>query len=550
MSIPVVSRVAGLVGSVANLLKPQPLPPFFVQPADTPIVRSNAIVVAHHPRLRAIGHSVLEEGGNAFDAFVAVTAAQNVMAEGACSLAGPLGVLTYTASDGHLGYLDADFNDPLDPAWRWDAKMPKDGRTVLVPGAPAGLEALAKRYGTRSLSELLQPAIELAEEGLPVSRLLATFIKWRSSILKRSDYGRDTFFDEGGKPLQIGQTLRQPEVASFLSNLAAEGSQYVYSGRWGRSFLDFVGQRNGVLSRADLRHYRVHWEQPWTAAYRGHRLYSSSGRSYGGVWGLLALKTLEHGSLADMGHYSEDAAALELLVLIARRVWSEEWILDPHALDDRELVESRLTERYTDQLWHEVANDLRGQVVTAAQAHSYHVVVADGAGNVASGTTTIESDPWGEGMFVEGLPLSTAGAIPWSTAPGERRLSPFALHLAFQDDRLSFAAGGISNSVVEASFQFLVNLIDYGLPVGEAATMPRFGTFPSKRKLDMSKNWLDPRIDASIVTELKGRLRFEQRGVVDTGSGVVLAAAPDGTLAGMPVPIPYIADPFAEASDG
>lgn len=501
--------------------------------------------MAYHPRLREIGHSILDSGGNAFDAFVAVTAAQNVIAEGASSLAGPLGVLIYDGSRRHVIFLDADFNDPVNPDWRWDPRMPKDGRAVLVPGTPAGMEALVQRYGTRSFADLLQPAIRLAEEGFPVSKLLAACISWRAKILKRTEYGRRTFFSANGKPLTPGQTIRFPEVASFLSNLASNGSDYVYSGDWGRQFLEVVQGKHGVLTNDDLAAYRVGWEAPWTTTYRDYTLSSSSGHAYGGLWTLLALKTLEHTALPTGSHYSADAGALGLLVRVARQVWAESWILDYRALEDRSLVESRLTHTYTKQIWDRVEKRVPFHGIPVAGSHSYHIIVVDQNGNAASGTTTIESDPWGEGIFVEGIPLSTAGAIPWSTAPGKRRLSPFSIHFAFQDNRLRFAVGGISNSVIEAAFQFLINLIDYRLPVEQAVSMPRFGTFPAKRKLDMKKNWLDPRISNDVVKVLKKQgLNFERKGIIDTGLGGVTAAEPTGMLSGVGAPVPYIADPF------
>ena len=112
-------------------------------------------MIAYHPKAREIGENVLASGGNAFDAFVATVVAENVLAEGASSLAGPLGVLVYRVGDKKLSYLDADFNDPLESAGRWTADDPKPGKTALVPGAPAGLEALANEYGSIPFAKLL-----------------------------------------------------------------------------------------------------------------------------------------------------------------------------------------------------------------------------------------------------------------------------------------------------------------------------------------------------------------------------------------------------------
>ena len=521
----------------------------FDQPPDEPTVRNGSIVVAFHPQLLDIGHAILDRGGNAFDAFVAVVAAENVLAEGASSLAGPLAVLGYAAARRQHFYLDADFNDPLDPDWRWKARMPHDGRAVLVPGAPAGLEALAGTYGTRSLAELLEPAIELAEEGFPASRLLSTFIASRAKILKRTDYGLETYFSSNGEPLRPGDTVRQPQVARFLSNLAEHGSSHVYTGAWGERFLTYVQANHGVLTRDDLTGYRVAHEIPWTATYRGYRLTTCSGRTFGGLWALLALKTLEHTSLPAEPHYASDADLLERLVLIARAVWSESWLLDPAALGDRALVESMLTSDHARTIWERALAWAGPDQTPRAGTHSYQIIVADRDGNVASGTTTIESDAWGAGMFVEGVPLSTAGALRFTTAPGERRLSPFSMQLAFRDDALRFSVGAISRSVPEAAFQMLVNLIEYGEPVDRAVSLPRFGSFPYKRKLDVARNWLDPRIGAEIVKALQSRgLKFERKGVIDTGLGAVMAADAQGVLSGAVTPLPYIANPFGTAA--
>jgi gamma-glutamyltranspeptidase / glutathione hydrolase len=536
-------RVHVVLDSVAHVIRPERS---FHQPADEPTVRNGSIVVAFHPQLLDIGHAILDSGGNAFDAFVAVAAAQNVLAEGASSLAGPLGVLGYAAARRSHFYLDADFNDPLDPAWRWDARMPKDGRAVFVPGAPAGLEALASRYGTRPFAELLQPAIRLAEEGFPVSKLLATFIAWRAKVLKRSDYGQKTFFSSNGKPLRPGQIIRQPEVGGFLSNLAAHGSSYVYSGDWGARFLQTVQANHGVLTLDDLSAYRVQSEIPWTATYRGHRVSSCSGRAYGGLWTLLALKTLEHTSLPAEPHYASDPDLLQLLVQIAREVWGESWILDFGTLGDRALVEHRLRSAHARRIWERVGTSACHPQTAVAGAHSYHIIVVDQDGNAATGTTTIEADPWGEGMFVEGVPLATAAPLPLSTAPGKRRLSPFSMHLVFRDDLLRFSVGTISVSVPEAAFQLLVNLIDYRLPVDQAVSLPRFGSFPAKRKLDLRKNWLDPRISNEIVKDAENRgLKFDRKGIIDTGLGTVMAADPSGVLSGVHTPLPYMSEPFA-----
>jgi gamma-glutamyltranspeptidase / glutathione hydrolase len=505
-----------------------------------------AIVVTYHPIATRVGQNILDSGGNAFDAFVAATMADYVVAEGATSLAGTLGALVYDAKSQAISYLDADFNDVKEAKGRWTVSDPKPGKAVLVPGAVAGLEELSRRHGRLSFSKVLEPAIELAQDGFKIDSMYAAFVAWRSPTLQSSEYGRRTFFPNG-RALQQGDLLRQPEVAEFLRSLAKQGSSYMYSGEWAGRCVETVKANGGLMSREDLASYQPAWFEPWKTSYRDYEVLSSSGRAYGGIWVLMALKTLEHTNLGSLGHFSASADALEVIVRVARRVWSEPWIFDYRQLDDPKLVQSRLTSKYAADIWAEVARQLPVRSRTKRASHSYQILVIDKDGNTVVGTHSHQSSPWGDGTFVEGIPLPTAGMIPWGTRPGERRLSPFSIHLVFKNGSLRFASGAISDSLIEASLQFLVNLIDYKLPATQAVTLPRFGTFPhglepgsAELALDWSSNWLDSRVDLKIVDTLKARgLFFQQKGMIDTGLGAVVSVNPNGTIEGATAPIPY-----------
>jgi gamma-glutamyltranspeptidase/glutathione hydrolase len=307
--------------------------------------------------------------------------------------------------------------------------------------------------------------------------MMAGFIAKYSKLLQKTEYGRNTFF-HGDKPLQAGQIIRQPEVAEFLRKLAKEGSAYVYTGGWGDRFLSIVNANGGCLTAADLSNYDAKWCIPWTTTYRGYRIHSSSSRSYGGPWVLLALKTLEHTSLPEEPRYWEDPATLELMLRITRQVWSEPDIFDYRVLDDLKRVQSLFTAEYTRSIWERVRDKLPDNFMGLAGSHSYHIIVTDDEGNIASGTISIYSDPWADGLFVEGIPLTSAGVVPWNTKPGERRLSPLSIHLAHQDGQPRIAVGSFSNSIVEASFQFFVKLIDYQMSVRDTVSSIFLATAP------------------------------------------------------------------------
>jgi gamma-glutamyltranspeptidase/glutathione hydrolase len=504
----------------------------FAQPVELLHEGDNGIVVAYHPIAREIGMSMLRRGGNAFDAFVATAAAENVLAEGASSLAGALGVLVYRAADETVTYLDADFNTPLDPAAAWRPGDPP-GKSVLVPAMPAGLVALASSHARLGLADLLEPAILLADEGFPVVPLMAQSISERASILRRNAYGLGTHF-ANGQPLKRGDWLRLPELAGFLRGLSQWGLAHVYGGEFCQRFLERVRREGGALGRDDLANYRVEWTTPWAMRYRDHVIYASSGPSYGGLWTLLALKARE-----EQGPGATDD--LEQMMHIAHGVWGEEILFNLAPARQEAEVKRRLGEQGQAQL---------SSGPKASGSHSYHIITRDREGNIASGTITAQSEQWGDGLFVDGLALPTAGRIPWNTEPGQRRLSPLSMHLALREGQPRLSVGTISNSAVEAAFQILVNLVDKNLPLEEALSAPRFGTFPPRKEEgwvvpDLRRNWIDPRIPAATVKRLRSAgLGLQRSGTVDTGLGAALVIDEAGAV-GATVPLPYVRLPFS-----
>jgi gamma-glutamyltranspeptidase/glutathione hydrolase len=515
-------------------------------PARGIVTSSRGLVISYHPLATQAGERILQGGGNAFDAFVAATMVEYVIAEGGTSLAGPLGALVYDARKNNSLYLDADVNDVKDPDGAWTAADPKPGKAVVVPGALAGLEALSKRYGRLSFATVLEPAINLARQGFEVGEFYASLIAWRADVLRSSEYGRRTFFP-GGRALKAGDTLRQPDLADFLTKVSREGSAYMYRGAWAIRCVDEVRAQGGLMAEADLAEYRPAWVEPWHTSYRGYDLYASSARNYGGLWVLLALKTLENTDLARLGHYSASADGLEIVVRTVREVWAEQWLFDARKLEDRRFVEARLTPTYALRVWNRVKSRLSTPPREPSRLHSYHIIVLDQDGNAVTGTHTIQSLPWGTGIFVEGIPLSPGGMVPFGVGPGERRLNGLTMHLAFRNGKLRYATGAVTGSLVEANLQLLLNLIDYRLPAERAVSMPRFGTFPHNlegTRWDWSSNWLDPRVSSRIVERLRARgLFFEQKGPLvgtglDTGLGAVAAIKPDGRLEGATIPWP------------
>ena len=204
----------------------------------------------------------------------------------------------------------------------------------------------------------------------------------------------------------------------------------MYRGAWASRFVKAARSAGGLITMDDMASYRAAWREPWRTTYRHHTLCSCSGRTFGGLWTMVCLKALEHTDLRSLGHRSRSADALELLVRTVQAAWEELWLLDYRLLDDREFVTARLTSRYGARLWRRVEKRIPSRTRATTGSHSYHIIVLDKDGNLASGTNTHESLAWGAGIFVDGVPLPASGYLPWGTRAGERRISPFSIILA------------------------------------------------------------------------------------------------------------------------
>ena len=521
---------------------PSTLSKTFNNPKPASVTSSRReLVVSYQPLATEIGNTILDQGGNAFDAFVASTAAQYVLAPGVTSFAGPLGALLYNAESKEVVYLDATFNDPLESKHKWDAKNPQFGSAALIPGAVAGLEAISKKYGKLPFRAALEPAAKLAENGFPLNAEYANLLlSDYGKNLKRSPYAQKTYFHSDGSPFKKGEVLKLPVVAGFIRKIASQGSRYVYSGKWAGNFLKAVNAQGGHLTKKDFTTYKPRWRKAALIEYRGFKIYSPVNN--GAAQTLLALKVLEHADLARYGaHYTQTPEGLATLTLIYSEVAKELWLQDNDKVTDEKFVQQKLSDSTAQQIWDRVQKMTSTAAPLSEGSHSYHTVIIDQYGNAITGTNTIESFPWGDDIFVEGIPLTASNALPFATRPGERRQNAFSMQIGFQNEKLKFAVGAFSASLVPAEFQFLVNIMDYKLSAADVMSKPRFGTaaWDFKTLQPTSGFWLDSDVDKTIVQTLAERgLKFTQDGYVDVGLGSVAIVEDDGQIEGAIAPMP------------
>ena len=499
--------------------------------------QGDSIVLSYNSPARAAAKQILERGGNAFDAYVAATFVEYVIAPGVTSMAGPLSTLIYEQSSGRVRYLDGDFNAVRDPQGAWSPDDSSAGKAVLIPGAVKALEMIANDCGNLPFSDLLLPAIQLAKEGFRIDATYAAIVTYRQSVLLVSSYGRETYFDSNSQPLSVGALQRQPSVARFLEQLAQNGSEYMYRGDWAVRAVQTIDAAGGRATAADFDTYRSTWVEPRLSDYRGYSIYGAPGRSIGGLHSMLGLKVLELAPFSTAKHFSTDPNGLELLVRISRYMYGTISNFTLEQLDYPGEIDRWFTAPYVQEMWRQISTQHEvAQGSTLRGSHSFHIIVADKWGNVVTGTNTINSLPWGDGLFVDGIALNAGGKVALKSRAGERTTSDRAMHIVFKDNQFVMATGAFNSSLMPANFQFLINALDYKLEPLEAVSKPRFGGFPldfDTLAVDASKNYLDPRIPRPVIDELNRRgLQFQIAGHIDTGDGGIAIRMPNGSYSG------------------
>ena len=288
--------------------------------ADTTPVPKEAIASAQPLATRA-GMEILAAGGNAFDAAVAVSAALAVVEPTSSGLGGGGFWLLHRASDGRDVMIDGRERAPL--AARRDMYLDKNGEVIPnlsidgplaagIPGEPAALVHLARRYGRLPLTKSLAPAIRLARNGFPVDEHFQRLAKFRLKVLRASPAAAAVFLHNNEVP-ELGYLVKQPDLAVTLTRLAQQGKAGFYSGEVAKKLIAGVRDAGGIWSEKDLASYRVVERNPIKGNYRGLHVTSASPPSSGGIVLLTMLNILSGYDLAKLDAATRTHAIVEAM---------------------------------------------------------------------------------------------------------------------------------------------------------------------------------------------------------------------------------------------
>jgi gamma-glutamyltranspeptidase/glutathione hydrolase len=468
--------------------------------ARSVVYAPHGAVATSQPLASAAGLDVLRHGGNAVDAAVTAAAVLSVTEPMMTGIGGDMFAMVWIAKEHRLVALNASGRAGAEMTReelirRGRTRMPSRGvETITVPGALAGWDALLKKYGTITLAQAIAPAIRYAEEGYPVTPVIADDWKGAERVLERDSAAKATYMPNGHTPV-AGEWFSNPDYARTLRSIAAGGPSVFYGGALGQRIVDHVQKLGGFLTLADLKANQPTWVTPISVVFRGYRVWELPPNNQG-VATLEMLKILEPYDLKAMGHNS--TAYLHHLIEakklayadLARYVGDADYLVMPV---DRMLSDEFIAERRShldETKAHERVDP--GPALTSSE--TIYLTAADSAGNMVSFINSLY-DEFGSGVVVPGtgFALQDRGAgftmdpgLPNTVAPGKRpfhTLVPGFVSIPRPGAQSADGSGdtpymsfGLMGGAMQAQghAQFLINILVFGMDVQEAMDAARF----------------------------------------------------------------------------
>lgn len=380
-----------------------------VAAVNLPAQAGTAAIASAHPLATAAGHEILDQGGNAFDAAVAVAAALAVVDPFASGLGGGGFFLLNRAADGRRVVLDARETAPgrATPGMYLDADGKPQGRLSLdgalaagIPGTPAALALLAQQYGKLPLARSLAPSIHLARDGFAVDSRYVSAAGFREALLKADPAVARIFLDHGQVP-ELGFVVRQPELGATLQALASRGREGFYAGAVAQRLVAGVQAGGGVWELADLAGYRVIEREPITFTYRSARITCAGLPSSGGLVLAQALQILDRFPLPALPRADRDHLVAEAL----RRGYQDRsrylgdpgFVSPPAQIATRAYADQRAAAINPSQATPSEALDARTPQLREG-TNTTHFSIADQNGNLVAATLSINL-PFGAGVL-------------------------------------------------------------------------------------------------------------------------------------------------------
>ncbi len=464
--------------------------------------RHEAGIASAHPLATEAGFEILEAGGNAFDAAVAVSATLAVVEPYSSGLGGGGFWLLQEADKTEAMMIDGRETAPLkahekmyqDETGKVIPGLSMDGALAAgIPGEPAALVHIAKKYGRLPLSTSLAPAIRAARKGFAVTRHYKRMAAFRLKALRASKAAADVFLYRNEVPRE-GYIIKQPDLARTLEAIATHGTAGFYQGEMAKKLVAETVKAGGIWSAKDLAAYKVQERRPVTGSWYDYHITSAAPPSSGGVAIIEMLNMLENDGLRSLS----GVARKHLLIEAMRRAYRDraEFLGDPDFVD---VPLERLTDKAYARALRETispsratpSRDLKPVVPPAEGHHTTHFSILDAEGNRVAATLSINY-PFGSGFMVAGTGVllndemddfsarpgvpnayGLVGAKANAIAPGKRMLSSMSPTFVEGPDRLAILGTPGGSRIITTVLQGILAVTE-GRPAKRIVSQPRF----------------------------------------------------------------------------
>ena len=467
------------------------------------LIAKNGMVVSAREEASKIGIEILKLGGNAFDAMIATDLALAVSYQSAGNIGGG-GFMVYRMANGETGALDYREKAPLtaskdmyldDNGNIIKGMSVAGGMSVGVPGTIAGIFEVHKKFGSLPIEQLFQPAINLANDGIVVTKKQSNRIKSHQNYFKLVNNEPILFLNE----IKTGDTLKFPNLANTLTRIMDNGRDEFYKGRTANTLVDFINKNNGIISLKDMELYEAIWRDPIEFEYDNLKIISMSPPSSGGICLEQIMKMIEPYEIDKMGHNSLEY--FKILVEAEKRSFADRayFLGDPDFVDipkDQIVDTNYLSERMSNFSFNSPTPSSEisyGEIEILESDETTHYSIVDQFGNAIAVTTTLNGT-YGSQLYCSELGFFLNNEMDdFSSKPGspnmygliggsankiepqKRMLSSMTPTIVEKDNNLFMTLGSPGGSrIITSVLQTILNVHEFNMTMNEAVNSPRF----------------------------------------------------------------------------
>jgi len=552
-------KIFSILTAIALLVSCRNTPTEKQSSPEKGVVASHAMVVSAKEEASQIGLAILKKGGNAFDAMVATELALAVAYPNAGNIGGG-GFMVYRLANGEKGALD--YREKAPAKAHRDMYLDKDGNVIAnkstlgalavgVPGTIAGLFAVHQKFGSLPFAELIQPAIDLARNGVIITKLQAdSYMNKNVELIKQAN-NYVTPFENGWK---AGERFKYEEFAKTLERIRDNGRAEFYEGETAKRIVAYVQELGGILSLDDLKNYEPQWRKPVTFTYKNYTVNSMPLPSSGGICLAQILKSVEPYNIGQYPHNGEQY--IQLLVEAERRAYADRayYMGDPDFVKvptETLLSPDYLKERMSSFSWDKASKSseiAHGKIAGYESDETTHYSIVDRFGNAIAVTTTLNTN-YGSKVYVKGggfflnnqmddfsikpgepNTYGLVGSEKNAIAPNKRMLSSMSPTIIEKGGKLFMVIGTPGGSTIITSvLQCFLNVAEYGMTMQESVSKPRFHHQWLPDDVMYEPNGFAPEVIAKL--KAKGYKPREENFVI-IGKVDAILVQPDGSLEG------------------